>query len=100
MQVYKYYCAFAIFQSIGFLSLVAYVYLVLRSWPIQKTVEAIQAKPTTAILLSIVGPLHFIMVGVIFCLYWLKNTIAQFSLCRSKILDVSFFQGEITATTY
>lgn len=84
----KYKCcyrAFNIFQSIWFLSLFAYVYLVLRPWPIESTIEAIQTKPITAILLSLVGPLHLLVVGLAFGLYW--N-----SLLRCEILEVSSFR--------
>lgn len=88
------YWTFVIVQSIGFLSAFAYVYSALRPWPSELHIEAIQAKPIAALLLCLVGPLHFLAIGLTFTIHWLTSF-------RRNIPEVSrFWNRQLTSFNY
>lgn len=87
-----YYCiTLFIFESIGALSILTCICLMMNTWSIETCSEAVQSAPFKSIVLS----LYNITSASICCPHWIRNTIVHIWLCRCKILAVSKFNKKI-----
>lgn len=99
MKTFKYYhCAtLIIYESIGLLTIFAYIQAMIRIFPNEQLKKIMQNQSLSTILQSIYGVIYIILISSWIGVYWLKNTYVHFSLLSCRIHEVSInLQSQIT----
>lgn len=95
-KMYKSYLGvtFVMYETIGLISIIAYVYPMVYQLCFEFFVISMQNMLSEKMLLHFVDVVHFIIIFIIIFSHWIKNTVVHLSFCRSKILSVSKLEDE------
>lgn len=90
-----YYCVtFFIYEFIWILSILLYIYtLDMNSWSIEGRLRALKKIPFKTALVFLAEFILLITNKPSICSHWIRNSIVHISLCRYKILAVSWLEN-------
>lgn len=100
MHKHYYYRALAIYELIGLISVLTYVYSLTKLWSIKLSGKNIQNLTYESItILYFLEPLYVITSLYVICVHWIGNTFVHVSLCEWKMSAVSAFSKKHYAFT-